>query len=341
MVEFIWNKKYVIILLVKFIIRSACLTVTGWQIVLCIEKFASSPLSTNIDIQDVAKSNIPDITFCVDDYIYNQTLLQECGIEYYPLQWSSELCPDPGKLYDELYYPSDHFINGLVGNSWSPYKFGTLNINNLTRSNIDCFTIPINEVFDSLDIAFSTNASIYLHQKGDFKRHEDKPIQFKEKQSNMEIDLDYEVIQKQNTENCIHDVSYIKEDCIWNELYEESMTAYGCITPYGPTNQSICEGTEKTEKTKELYFEYFFNSNHTCKDPCKMTLIHYYNVQKHEKVFNSKIIKINFPKHVKVFTTFSTNTLISLIAEIGGYVGLFLGFSIMDILIFWTYLFQE
>ena len=238
MVEFNWNKKSVIILLVKFIIMAVCITVTGWQIVLCIEKFASSPLSTNIGIQDVAKGNLPDVTFCVgENNIYNQTLLQECEIEFYSQQWSSELCPDPGKLFDEL-YPSEHFINFLVGHSWSPYKLEFINVTNLRRSSIDCFTIPINEAFDSLNIEFKTNTStICIHQKGNFKKYEDKPIQIDDKMPNIQIDLDYEVIQNTENDECIHDVSYIKEDCIWNELYEESMTAYGCITPYGPTNQ--------------------------------------------------------------------------------------------------------
>ena len=340
MVELNSDKKSIFILSVKFTIIFACLALTCWQIVLCFKKFASSPLSTNIDIQDVAKSNLPDITFCVDD-IYNQTLLQECGIQQYAFQWSSDICPDAGKLYDKVHYPSEYFLKSALGTSWSPSKFEIFNRNNLKRSRVDCFTIPIYDVFDTVRLAFNTNVSIYVHQKGNFKKHEDKPIQFNDKHSDIEINLDYEVIQNAENQDCIDDVSYIKEDCIWNQLYQESMAAFGCITPYGPTNHSICLESETIVKTQSLYFAYFFTNNHTCKDPCKMTLMHY-NVLKQEVDDGTiKEIKINFPKHIKVFTTFSTNSIISLIAEIGGYVGLFLGFSIMDILTSWTYLFNR
>ena len=168
-----WNsiriKKSVIILSAKFTIIFACLAVTCWQIVLCLKKFASSPLSTNIDIQDVAKSNLPDITFCVDN-IYNQTLLQECGIQQYAFQWSSDICPDAGKLYDEVHNPSEYFIKSALGTSWSPSKFENFTRNNLKRSRVDCFTIPISDVFDTVRLAFNTNVSIYVHQKGNFKK---------------------------------------------------------------------------------------------------------------------------------------------------------------------------
>ena len=65
----------------KIFLFSVCLTVAGWQTILCIKKYAASPQGVNIEVEDVSRSML-DLSFCVPKS-FNETILQECGINNY------------------------------------------------------------------------------------------------------------------------------------------------------------------------------------------------------------------------------------------------------------------
>ena len=322
----------------KVFLFSVCLTVAGWQTILCIKKYAASPQGVNIEVEDVSRSML-DLSFCVPKS-FNETILQECGINNYFNQWSSKLCQDTEKLYEKVWLPSKHFIKYASGTMRSPYTFKWFNVADLKRIRPNCFTIPINDSFDRVSLRFESQATVYAHPKGNF--NEDKGIEIGDKLSNIDVELSYEVIQKQQTDThqCVKDVSYIKEACIWDELNRKSMTAYGCTTPFGPTKH-ICRDRQNGggKMALKLYNKYFMYNNHSCKDSCNRTLIHYDILKREDD--GVKGIRINFPKQVKVYTSNFTYSFLSLMAEIGGHVGLFLGFSVMDVLTIWTHFFRE
>ena len=324
--------------MIRIFIFSICVTVTGWQTVLCIEKYVTSPQNVNIDVQEVSKLNLLDITFCVPNS-FNQTVLQECGIKDYFNQWSSKLCPDPQQLSEKVWLPSQHFIKSAIGTSRSrpPFKIQMFPFKNLQRTRPNCFTLPIEDPIDQLSLKFASQVTVYAHQKGTF--NQDKGIEIDD---SIDLDLSYEIIQKQKTDldTCIPDESYGKTECIWDELSRQSLTAFGCTTPFGPS-QHICRDRQDAggQMALKMYNEYFLFNQHSCKDSCKTTLVHY-DILKRSPEINIGV-RINFPKQVKVFTTDFTYSFLSLMAEIGGHVGLFLGFSVMDILTIWTYFFRE
>ena len=319
----------------KIFFFSVCVTVTGWQTILCINKYVTSPQSVNVDVEDVSKS-ILDLSICVSN-IFNQTVLKECGIDSYFNQWSSNLCQDTEKLYEKVWLTSEHFIIHATATKRSPFTFKMFKVADLKRTRDNCFTIPINDSFDRVSLQFASKVTVYAHPKGNLKDFNGIEID-----DNIDAELSYEIIQKQQTDDhqCIKDVSYIKDECMWDELNRESMTAYGCTTPFGPTRH-ICPDRQNGggKMALELYRKYFIYNNHTCKDSCNTTLIHFDILKREDD--GIKGIRINFPKQVKVYIASFTYTFLSLMAEIGGHVGLFLGFSVLDVLSIWTHCFKE
>ena len=118
------------------------------------------------------------------------------------------------------------------------------------------------------------------------------------------------------------------------------MKLIGCSTPFslGDPN-TVCQDSNTSTIALELYDQYLVQHNHsnTCPHSCTKTLMHY-NVKKENK---EKEIRINFPRQIKRFTSYYSYELLSMLAEIGGYIGLLLGVSLLDCLTIWTNFFKQ
>ena len=96
------------------------------------------------------------------------------------------------------------------------------------------------------------------------------------------------------------------------------------------------------EKAMKFYDDKTIEDDFTdCLNPCT-TFIPTLTVYKAYKIPQSQgLIEIAFPSQVKVITTYPTYTFLSLIAEVGGYVGLFLGVSILDLKRIINYIYEK
>ena len=75
-----------------------------------------------------------------------------------------------------------------------------------------------------------------------------------------------------------------------------------------------------------------------CANPCSIFSLTTINVEKNERSDDETYLDITFPKNIKVFERSYTYSRLSLLAEIGGYVGLFLGISINQVINLLEYL---
>ena len=108
------------------------------------------------------------------------------------------------------------------------------------------------------------------------------------------------------------------------------MNKVGCTTPFGINLDHICTDLETSRKAKEIYDKrhhktYQFKN---CPYPCKFIKS---MVSPFKKRNGSSESQLNFEKYVKVTRAIYSYTGLELMAEFGGYVGLFLGFSVFHL----------
>ena len=105
------------------------------------------------------------------------------------------------------------------------------------------------------------------------------------------------------------------------------MDEIGCTTPFGVNLDHICMDLNKSKQAKDLY-DLFHHKTHQIKNclyPCKFIKT---GVRPSRKRSYHNTTKLNFDKFIKVTKAVYSYTELELLAEFGGYVGLFLGISV-------------
>ena len=147
---------------------------------------------------------------------------------------------------------------------------------------------------------------------------------------------------------------YSKDLCVDKIIRRESLEKVGCTTPFGTDKSKICDNVNNAMKALKIYDEgmntWKWNGSDIltteCLNPCSIFTFTVedksVDMNKYSDLSVSSkytTVKINFEESIRVTKDYHTYTAVSLIAEIGGYVGLFLGVSInqvmdlMDILV--------
>ena len=105
------------------------------------------------------------------------------------------------------------------------------------------------------------------------------------------------------------------------------MDQFGCTTPFGYNVDNICKDAVIGKQALEL-FERLSNKRYfmpECPYPCKFVKLLVISVKGRG---NEKTFKLDFNQYIKVTEAYHSYTELELIAEFGGYVGLFLGISV-------------
>ncbi len=122
------------------------------------------------------------------------------------------------------------------------------------------------------------------------------------------------------------------------------MRQFNCTTPFSQHKTVICEDPQVAMKALALYKEYQFNYKGNCLKPCnylqvKLSL---------EAMINSRytspdsyMLRLKFQGDVKKVRAFYIYPFKSLIAEIGGWVGLFLGMSLYQVTSFFKIIYNK
>ena len=112
------------------------------------------------------------------------------------------------------------------------------------------------------------------------------------------------------------------------------MTRYGCHTPFGSFKDNICINTSLADSAVKLRKE-LEKIDGLCKHPCKFLKVTLINPMSAEcsSCVKQKIgkLELSFDRVVKKTKAFRSYQFLSLLAEIGGYIGLFLGYSIYSL----------
>ena len=132
--------------------------------------------------------------------------------------------------------------------------------------------------------------------------------------------------------------------CVHTVSQKAMKEAAGCTVPFGVyslhdrKNISTCRTSVKEKLAMATYTAAYVNSNlvqKQCKVPCKYTKNMLQQPQPIRRSVGNKVkIILNMPKHIKQITSFETYSLITFIAEFGGWVSLLVGVSLLDVVSF-------
>ena len=138
-------------------------------------------------------------------------------------------------------------------------------------------------------------------------------------------------------ETCLSDMDYKRDDCLYEAIQKECEDQVGCTTPFNVDKSNICTEVEDARKSADIFAEIAFR-NYTkakefCPKACQQYIISFSNKEWFYNSDYDQVIKatFEFPRFVRTSKSNHSYTALELIAEVGGYVGLFLGVSINQI----------
>ena len=143
--------------------------------------------------------------------------------------------------------------------------------------------------------------------------------------------VDHELFEMldEKDESCNDTPQYTKDDCSEDEIEKFVMKEYGCTPPFFENKEKICTN----ETISKQVYKYWKNARYytNCSGPCReISVSVIWTADKTTKPEDSEV-NFYFRNRVKVVKSYYAYSSLSLIAEIGGYFGLFLGVSINQI----------
>ena len=128
-------------------------------------------------------------------------------------------------------------------------------------------------------------------------------------------------------EPCNDTPNYVKDHCAQNEIERFVLNEYGCIPPFFENKKNICSNETISKQVYEYWYAARYYTN--CSDPCKEIMVSANWMM--QRVKQGSELKFYFQNRVKVVKSYRAYSSLSLIAEIGSYIGLFLGVSFNQI----------
>ena len=143
---------------------------------------------------------------------------------------------------------------------------------------------------------------------------------------------------------CTKDEFYDVDNCIEQDIEERSLAKYGCTTPFGPNKTHICTDQALGKGALEVYRNVWKTLKTKCSiNPCRVIytrLMHGQDEPESTWMSRSRVI-ITLAENVKIMDEIPLYSLLSMVAEVGGYVGLFLGVSINQMSLVAGFLFEK
>ena len=133
----------------------------------------------------------------------------------------------------------------------------------------------------------------------------------------------------------ILDYGYGRDQCTDEAFEKETLELHGCTAPFGPHKDKICDDEKNATKVNDLYKKWYSKSIQVtsgCNKPCSYVTLRTNIIFDREKYHNTIArVQIYFNENITVTKAYHIYSGLTLIAEIGGYVGLFLGISMNQI----------
>ena len=144
--------------------------------------------------------------------------------------------------------------------------------------------------------------------------------------------VSHEVItQLEKSGKCIAITEKHYDHCMIEKMEELMINETGCTVPWVTDKNKICTDLDSSKKVYQIYTENRRNQNDICPNSCNFTDVNLSPpiVENHQDSIAG--IVFYFKQDIKTSHEYYIYTELSMIAEIGGYVGLMLGISFVNI----------
>ena len=349
---------YLLVKAFRLLVFISCFGALTWQLSTCCVRFLEKPQGTRVSVISSAGKMFPSITVCPDMLssisVLNSTILSGCGIDsseyFFQSKWSVqgiEKCEDPKTLFHSIIFKPEHLLRRIEINDFELTIFpnDTASLLPIDMKNYGrCYTLNLpsrilRNGVSKIRFLFASPVRVFVHNKGLLSMDR----QARRKFVDVEIYKKYFVNVEHNIfemldldgELCENEKKYSLDECVHNLLKKESMEKIGCVTPFGITKDNICKDPAKSREAFKLFSEYRIygssNKSLACLKPCSFLNIKLSKSNKKLTEKNHGMLSFFFEKFIQETSSYYSYGSREFIAEIGGYVGLFVGASIYQV----------
>ncbi|XP_059079351.1 uncharacterized protein LOC131877632 isoform X2 [Tigriopus californicus] len=324
----------------------------------CLWRYLEVPTYFASRVLPQSDADFPAITICPDvNDGYKELFLQTHGIESVKkynykrdLVWSSNQSGiTPRELFDQATLDLDELIYYFNIRTFGPNHQGNVaqKLNRTDNSIVTqyhrkfgrCFTwYPSNEV-KSLGIYYITIrsrffAKAYLHKMNQFLDFNGRMgYTFRPNEAHY-YQVAYEDIRTlpQPKSDHVHGETctrQIYDRCIYSTLERVMLNSSGCVVPFLPSQAEICTSQPGINTTFWIAWNRVTNQLNDCNVPCEVLSVSLSGKNMKTRSDGLGQITLYFQPRVMRSEEHHLYTVLSLLAEIGGYVGLLLGYSLL------------
>ena len=315
----------------------------------CFAKFLGTPQTSHVSIEQAYKHDYPAITICYGNsfekqQIYDNTLAK-CNLthdQYFIWNiWvgngTEDFCSDPAKLYDKMTGERQTIIDMIQLTSFGQNIVGKdeyFQLVDVWTGRCFSFKMIPDTPMTQWNGWFHEDAKIYVHMPGNFFGSADSKLEIDMKRFlNVNAKVEYEIFEALDFDGkpCKNYFNG-RDDCIHDAIYKESMDTINCTSPASKNKSNICTKTTNAKKAYVLYDILIHNmteANRRCPKSCTNMMLSFGTFKESEEGYG--LLGLSFKEFIKVSRSQWSYGGLELLAEVGGYVGLFLGVSINQI----------
>lgn len=336
----------------------------------CFSKYLKQPISTKSEKHFAKDYPFPSLTLCQgleDSQNKASSILAKCNLnisEYESIwvgQGNEDFCEDPKELFLKLpttledlgleyiyfsYFDDSTTTPTMLTLDELNFKRNLVMLSGIQRI-LNCHTLDVPKEFSSKGISHISlffkdilpNVNLFLHQT--YATLTDMParprkIDIEETTERVIVNAFHSVNTQLNFDGlkCESNEDYQFDDCIHSQILDDSLSKLGCSTPYGNVLDNICTDPFLAKNATRLFWAKLSEDrSKLCQYPCTFLDVAATHPKIGPKLFQNEgtKLRINFKKFITVTESFYDYTELELLAELGGYVGLFLGLSIFDL----------
>ena len=262
----------------------------------------------------------------------------------------------PKQVFNDITYELDELLEHIIvhtGNESKPEvsidlkeksKDGKIDIMN-TKTFGRCYSIQLGKKVVAqgvhrIEFLSSMNLYIYFHHPGQFLSIDTKSKLYALKGHNHFIDMTYSItentLKNEGTIPCSDQTDFEYDNCFYQAIAQDLMNELSCVVPFITTeNKSICMNMAQSEVDK-MMIRFKKSASNTTTGPCMSPCISmdiFFGVLFDDGIRDDgkSYLQIYLKTNIKFQQTIYDYTLLSLLAEIGGYTGLLLGMSVANI----------
>ncbi|TRY78295.1 hypothetical protein TCAL_06894 [Tigriopus californicus] len=300
--------------------------------------FSLVPLTTDVQFKSTANVTFPDITICpalAQPYKvhvlrkYNLSYSLDFNVRNWQSQLSDDMGVSPNKVFQEATYDLTEGFQfvGFKSKSKSA-KFHGKKLNQIAQANV---------VFK---IALGIDA--YIHHPGQTLHRDSHTVVRALTNMRAYVDVSHSLteLESVNGEKCETLMNYGFDECVIKGIRTIIGDELNCLVPFVPgnTNETVmCRTDQEFDQATQIFEDHVHGSKQArlCREPCTYLSISIGHVISQVETVpgrtGSGYLKLFFKRNISVSQTRLSYSFMSMVAEIGGYVGFFMGVSVLQL----------